>query len=95
MRHLSGRSVIICPLVRRPDGHEVKAKLLDSLEEPVQMCLVDDVTGQHRGARKPVHLHPLEQEAERLAELAAENQPVPSASCPVAVHTRARSHSGR
>ena len=82
-------------LVRGSDGYELKAQLLDSLEEPVQMHLVDYAAGQHRGARNPVHLHPLEQEAERLAQLAADNKPVPSASRPIAVHTHARSHSGR
>jgi len=50
------------------------------------MRLVDHEPGQHRGARNPLHLHPLEQETERFAQLAAKNQPVPSAPCPVAVH---------
>ncbi len=50
------------------------------------MRLVDHEPGQHRGARNPVHLHPLEQETERFAQLAAKDQTVPSAWRPVAVH---------
>ena len=73
---------------RRLDGDELKAQLLGSLDEPEQMRLVDHAAGQHRRARHPVHLHPLEQEAERLARLAAKSQPVPPAMCPIAVHQR-------
>jgi hypothetical protein len=68
------------------DGHELKSQLLDSLEEPVQVRLVDHVAGQHRIARNQVHRHPLEQEAERFAQLAANDQAVPPASYPVTFH---------
>ena len=85
MGRSAGRAIIIWPLVCRPDRHELKAKFLDSVEEPVQVRLIDHAAGQHRGARDPVHLHSLRQETKRFAQFAAEDQPVRSASCSVAV----------
>ena len=62
---------------------------------PVQMRLVNHVAGQHRCARNPVHLHLFEQETERFTQLAPKNQPVPSASRPIAVHhAHARTQAG-
>jgi hypothetical protein len=74
------RSHLIC-LVRRLDGDELQAEVLGSLDEPVQMPLVDHAAGQRSRARDRVYLHPIEQKTERFAQLAAKNQPVPPASC--------------
>src|SRR5271165_5803402 len=77
---------VVWPLARRFDGDELEAELLGPLEEPVQVRLVDHGAGQHRVTCNQVHRHPLEQEAELPAQLSAKNQPVPSASSPVAIH---------
>ena len=79
----------------RVDGYELNAQLLDSLDEPEQVHLIGHLAGQHRHARKPLQLHAVKQESERIAQLPAKDKPVPAALRPVAVHVFAASHSGR
>ena len=77
---------LIWLFVDRLEGDELQAEFLGPLDDPVQMRLVDHAAGEHCRTGSPVHLHPFEQEAERFAQLAAKNQPVPAAMRPVAVH---------
>ena len=51
----------------RIDGYELNAELLDSLDEPEQVRLIGHLAGQHRHACKPLQLHALKQESERIA----------------------------
>jgi hypothetical protein len=59
------------------------------------MHLVNHAACQHRRARNPVHLHPFEQARRAITQLAAKDEPVPTATCRIVVrHTQAHTHAG-
>jgi hypothetical protein len=70
----------------RINGYELEAQLLGLLDEPYQVRLIGYLAGQHCRARKPLQLHAVKQESERIAQLPAKDDPVPAASGLVAVH---------
>jgi hypothetical protein len=61
----------------RTNGYELKAQLLGPLDKPHKASLVGHLAGKYRGARTPLHSHPVKQAAEMITQLAAQDYLVP------------------
>jgi len=58
------------------DGEELKAELLDTVDESVQLCAVSDWSLQNGGSFVSVHSHAVEEVGETLIEFAAHDDSV-------------------
>ena len=70
----------------RADGYELETQLLGPLDKPHKASLVGHLAGKDRGARAPLHAHPLKQASEMITQLAAQDYFVPIASRLVTIH---------